>query len=78
MPIFFGFSPFFSQKNYPHIIEELRQLCAKFMIFAIKIREEEIFQSLNFWPFFQLLHSAVSDRHFRIWRQRVTLDTSDI
>ena len=38
---------FLSQKNKPHIFEELRQLCAKFHRFSMKISGEIICQS---WP----------------------------
>ena len=46
----FGFFPHFflnfsSEKNNPHILEELRQLCAKFHDFSMKIRGETRVQS---------------------------------
>ena len=39
-------------KNNPHIIEELRQLCAKFHDFWMKIRGETIIQSWTFLTLF--------------------------
>ena len=53
--VFWFFSPIFFliffQKNNPHILEELRQFCAKFHDFLMKIRGETRVQS---WTFFAL------------------------
>ena len=51
----FGFFPHFflnfsSEKNNPHILEELRQLCAKFYDYSMKIRGET--KVKHFWPSF--------------------------
>ena len=46
------FLGFFFKKNNPHILEELRQLCAKFHDFSMKIRGETRVQSWTFLALF--------------------------
>ena len=66
--VFFYFFPvfflIFFQKNNPHILEELRQLCAKFHDFSMKIRGETRVQSWTILALFfrkRIVHCQKAD-----------------